>query len=202
MKCFIFDIGNVLLDYSPIKMVKRVIGDSPDAQRYADILFSRYYWERLDLDEIDIEYVKEDLKKVFSYEDHQLACYILDKWLEEITQIEGIMDVLLYLKDKGYKLYYLSNICSQFLDEGPKYEHIASLLEKFDGGVISGPLHMVKPNPEIYSHLFDKYNINPKDAFYIDDNEKNIEAGKAFRLHTYLFDGDAYKLKKYLEINF
>lgn len=202
MECFIFDIGNVLLDYSPIKMVKRVVGEAEYAQYLADTLFARYYWERLDLDKITIEDEKEDLKNVVPPHLYETACHVLDKWLEEITQIDGILDVLTYLKDKGYKLYYLSNICSQFLNEGPKYDHIAELLNIFDGGVISGPLHIVKPNPDIYHTLFEQYRINPKDAFYIDDNEKNIEAGKALGLNTYLFDGDAYKLKDYLATRF
>ena len=198
MNTFIFDIGNVLLDYSPQKMVERVIGKGEKSKYYADILFSRYYWARLDVDEITVEDVKEDLKRVLSHEEHQLACHILDRWLEEITQIEGILELLSLLKDRGYKLYYLSNICSQFIEQGYSYPHIASLLEKFDGGVISGPLHIVKPDDRIYFHLFDKYNINPEDTLYIDDNEDNIIAGKKLGLETYLFDGDAYKLKDYI----
>ncbi len=198
MECFIFDIGNVLLDYSPIKMVKRVIGDTPDTQYLADTLFSRYYWERLDLDEITIEDEKEDLKNVVPPHLYEIACHILDRWLLEITQIDGMMDVLTYLKDKGYKLYYLSNICSQFLEEGRTYKHISSLLDKFDGGVISGRLHCVKPDRRIYYHLFHSFQIDPENALYIDDNKDNIFIGKKLGLNTYLFDGDAYKLKNYL----
>ena len=95
-------------------------------------------------------------------------------------------------------LYYLSNICSQFLDEGYSYNHIKMLLDYFDGGVISGPLHLVKPDREIYDRLFNDYNIDPNDALYIDDNNDNIEAGKVVGLNTYLFDGDTYKLKDYI----
>ena len=198
MNTFIFDIGNVLLDYSPIKMVRRVIKDHPDAEYLADTLFSRYYWARLDLDEITIEDEKKDLKNVVPPHLYELACHILDKWLEEITPIDGIEEVLSYLRNKGYKLYYLSNICSQFINEGYDYPHIKKLLDYFDGGVISGPLHIVKPDKEIYDHLFAKYDINPNDALYIDDNENNIKAGKVVGLNTYLFDGDAYKLKEYI----
>ena len=198
MNTFIFDIGNVLLDYSPIKMVRRVIKDHPDAQYLADTLFSRYYWAKLDLDEITVEDEKKDLKNVVPPHLYELSCFILDKWLAEITPIEGIEEVLSYIRNKGYKLYYLSNICSQFINEGYDYPHIKKLLDYFDGGVISGPLHIVKPDKEIYDHLFTKYDINPSDALYIDDNENNIKAGKVVGLNTYLFDGDAYKLKEYI----
>ena len=198
MNTFIFDIGNVLLDYSPRKMVARVIGESKESNYLADVLYSRYYWERLDLDEITIEDEKEDLKNVLPPHLYEKGCLILDKWLEEITPIEGIGELLAFLKEKGYTLYYLSNICSQFLDEAEKHDHIKNLLKYFDGGVISGPLHIVKPNSEIYYHLFDKYSIDVNDCLYIDDNEKNIEAGRKLGLHSYLFDGSVAKLKEYI----
>ena len=96
------------------------------------------------------------------------------------------------------KLYYLSNICSQFIKEGYNHPHIKNILDYFDGGVISGPLHIVKPDKEIYYHLFDKYHINPSDALYIDDNINNIKAGQELGLNTYLFDGNSSKLKEYI----
>ena len=198
MNTFIFDIGNVLLDYSPEKMVERVLGKTPDNKYLADTCFSRYYWERLDLDEITIEDEKKDLKNVVPAHLYEKACYILDKWLEEITPIEGMGEILKMLKSNGYKLYYLSNICSQFLDESKKHKHIMDLMMNFDGGVISGPLHLIKPDEQIYQVFFKKYNVDPSDALYIDDNKKNIEAGNRLGLHTYLFDGDSDKLKDYI----
>ena len=198
MNIFIFDIGNVLLDYSPEKMVKRVIGETPDNKYLADTCFSRYYWKRLDLDEITIEDEKEDLKNVVPPHLYETACLILDRWLEEIMPIEGIEEVLSLVKERGYKLYYLSNICSQFLDDANKCPHIKKLMDYFDGGVISGPLHIVKPDKQIYFELFNQYHIDPKDALYIDDNEKNYKAGLELGLHSYLFDGDSGKLKEYI----
>ena len=41
--------------------------------------------------------------------------------------------------------------------------------------VVSGEVKMRKPFDEIYHHLFEKYNINPKTAVFIDDSKPNIE---------------------------
>ncbi len=201
VKTFIFDIGNVLFEFTPIKMVKSVIGEHIDANYLAKIIFDRKYWDKLDLDEITIEDEKEDLKNMLPPHLYPLACQILDNWLNEITPIEGIEELLSLLKERGFKLYYLSNICSQFLDERYKYSHIKRILDFFDGGVISGPLHIVKPNRYIYEHLLKKYSIKIDDALYIDDSQKNIDAGKNIGLLTYLFDGDVDKLRHYIEKN-
>ena len=90
VKTFIFDIGNVLFEFTPIKMVKSVIGEHIDANYLAKIIFDRKYWDKLDLDEITIEDEKEDLKNMLPPHLYPLACQILDNWLNEITPIEGI----------------------------------------------------------------------------------------------------------------
>ena len=129
MNTFIFDIGNVLIDYTPIDMVKRAIGDHPDALFLAQELFSRYYWDKLDLDEMTIEDVKKDIKNVIPPHLYDLADLILDKWLDIVIPVKGIEDVLSLLKEKGFKLYYLSNLCSQFIKEGYDHPHIKNILD-------------------------------------------------------------------------
>ena len=199
MKSFIFDVGNVLLNYDPHLLVSRVIGETPDNKYLADTLFDRYYWGKLDLDEIDIEDEKRMIKDVVPPHLYEISCHILDSWLDNITPIEGMRELLLYLRSRGYKLYYLSNICSQFIDHYQEYEHISSLIDLFDGGVISGKLHMVKPDKRIYEVLFKQYDINPIEAFYIDDSPINIKKGQELGLNTYLYDGDTGKLSEYIK---
>jgi putative hydrolase of the HAD superfamily len=53
-----------------------------------------------------------------------------------------------------------------------------------DGGVISYEVKYIKPEPEIYQILMDKYNINPEEAVFLDDNQANLEAAKVFGFHT------------------
>ena len=202
MNTFVFDIGNVLLNYDPILLVSRVIGETNDNEYLAKTLFDRKYWSKLDLDEIDIEDEKEDLKNVLPPHLYDIGCHILDSWLDNITQIEGVQETLEYLRSKNYKIYYLSNICSQFIDEYKEYPHIASLIDLFDGGVISGKIHIVKPDDRIYYYLFDNYHVNPREALYIDDNIDNIKKGQQLGLNTYLFDGDGNKLKDYIKGRF
>jgi putative hydrolase of the HAD superfamily len=70
-------------------------------------------------------------------------------------------------------LYYLSNMpppYARFL-EG---QH--SFLRCFDGGIFSGDVHRIKPEPEIYALLESRFALQPDQIVFIDDLKHNVEA--------------------------
>lgn len=58
---------------------------------------------------------------------------------------------------------------------------------------------MVKPSREIFEYLCRECNIVPSESIFIDDNESNINACRAFGINGYLFDGDVCALEGYLD---
>ncbi len=46
------------------------------------------------------------------------------------------------------------------------------ILKPFDGILFSAPIHMAKPDQEIYEYFFRKFDLNPSECFFIDDLEK------------------------------
>ena len=64
-------------------------------------------------------------------------------------------------------------------------------LHWFEGIVVSGMEKMRKPRPEFYQILFDRYTVIPGNSLFIDDNIKNIEAGKIIGLNTIHFKSPA-----------
>ena len=89
-------------------------------------------------------------------------------------------DLLNSLKKRGYKLYYLSDICQYNLElqvRSKKYEEDVYYLFNtfFDGGVFSYETPWRKPDPRIYQLLIDKYGINPETSAFFDDKPKNAE---------------------------
>ena len=66
--------------------------------------------------------------------------------------------------------------------------------------MISYQVGLIKPDPAIYRLLLDKYDIDPKEAVFIDDNKDNIEAAKQFGLSTILFTSREDADKKLYEL--
>ena len=65
--------------------------------------------------------------------------------------------------------------------------------------MISGEIHKVKPDRAIYDYLLTTYALNPQECIFIDDNPANIAMAESLGITGYLFDGDAAKLRTYLE---
>lgn len=104
------------------------------------------------------------------------------------------------LKEKGYKVYVLSN-WSEPVYEANKDTHLR-FLKEMDGGIMSYREGMIKPNREIYQLLCDRYNINPKEAVFLDDNAANIKGAREFGLnaiHFKSYEQAKEELDRYLE---
>lgn len=88
------------------------------------------------------------------------------------------------LKSNGYKVYLLSNYGkTNFAYARSNFKFIPYV----DGGIISYEIHYIKPEPEIYQALIDKYHFNPQEAVFLDDSLANLEGAKPFGFHTIHF---------------
>ncbi len=86
-------------------------------------------------------------------------------------------DMLKDLKSKGYKLYYLSNLCQFQLDQQLRFGRL-NFLDYFDGGVFSCETPWRKPNKKIYKFLIEKYGLVPEETIFFDDVLENIEVAE------------------------
>lgn len=97
---------------------------------------------------------------------------------------------------RRHKLFVLSNMDNEmmkFLQQ--QYPEIFSL---FDGIVYSAQIESLKPDKKIYKELLNRYNLNPKETYFIDDQEENIEGAKAVGINSILYKNPS-KLAQKLE---
>lgn len=104
------------------------------------------------------------------------------------------------LKDKGYKLYVISNWDpNSFTLFQKAFPEVFMYKNKpiFDGIVTSGTAKILKPEPAIFEKCLTDYHINPTHALFIDDEPANITtADKEFGMYTILSNPkDTDKLK-------
>lgn len=88
-------------------------------------------------------------------------------------------------KQAGHSVYILSNwdpySCALLKIRWPNFFAL------FDGIVISGEIGLIKPDPGIYQYLLQKYQLDPDDCFFIDDQEENVIAAQKEGITTYKF---------------
>ena len=93
---------------------------------------------------------------------------------------------LTYFKNRGYKLYILSNFSKPLFDRCQKE---MKFLDFMDGGYMSWQIHCLKPDPKIYQKLIKDFDIEPSKAVFIDDLLDNVAEARAQGLHAVRFTG-------------
>ena len=73
------------------------------------------------------------------------------------------------------------------------------ILKLFDGLVVSGPIHMVKPNADIFLHTLEKFGLKADESLFVDDMAVNAEGARKVGMYGYAYSGDADELLKYIE---
>ena len=97
-------------------------------------------------------------------------------WLSMLDELpQARLDYIASLRERGYRTILLSN--SNELHWDPIWERY-NLGSYFDAVFASHHLHMAKPNKEIFDHVVKEANV--LNALYVDDLEKNRNAGETF----------------------
>ncbi|HET6784685.1 MAG TPA: HAD-IA family hydrolase [Erysipelotrichaceae bacterium] len=190
----VFDMGNVLLDYSPHLIVSKFTDDIQLVQLLVNEIFYKQEW--LDLDQ---GIIKEDeaigsISKRIDSKYLDLVKQIFNKWHLYLTEREEMIDLLKMLKSKGYKLYLFSNASLRF------YQYVNSFkcLDYFDLKVISADLKVSKPNLDFYRQASSLCQIDLKESFFIDDSAVNILESNTLNMDGYIYNGTFRLLIEYL----
>ena len=108
-------------------------------------------------------------------------------------EVPHMAELLAELKEKGYKLYGLSNWCSKVYDIIPRY----SIFNLLDGYVVSSDVHLIKPDTAIYHCLCEKYGLKPEECLFADDKMPNIVGARNAGMEAVLFT-DAHRYAQHL----
>ena len=199
IKNVVFDFGQVLVRFEPAYMVGQYVTQPEDAALLEKVVFDILYWDRLDAGTITDEAVMEAVKTRLPERLWSVAKTIYYNWIYNIPEIEGMRDLILYIKDKyGASVFVLSNISVYFADHSGEIP----ILDLVDGCIFSSKCGRVKPERDIYEYLCSHFDIIPEETVFVDDRADNIEGARSVGIDGYLFDGNAAKLKNYLDEKF
>lgn len=189
----IFDLGNVLIDFSPYSIVSSYTNDVHTIQTLVCEIFLKQEWLDLDQGIMTLREAKERILQRLDATLHVLALDILDTWYNHLTERPYFPDLLKELKAMGYRLVLFSNAALCFHD----YQNRIQALEHFDYKVISADLNLSKPDPAFYQVACKKAGIDPSTAFFIDDSMANIQAAQAFGIDSFWYNGNFDRLVDY-----
>ena len=183
LKNIIFDFGGVLVDWNPRYLYDKYFGDEERSEWFLNNI-CLYSWNlQMDGGKPFAEGVSE-LQAQHPEWKEAIAIYHT-RWVEMMGgEVEGTADVLRRLKTAGYKIYGLTNWSAETF---PMIRDTYPVFGEFDGIVVSGEEHLLKPDAAIYRCLLDRYALIPAESIFIDDNEANVAAALDLGLEAHRF---------------
>jgi len=165
IKNIIFDLGNVLLKFTPKVFLLRFTKDNEYIDQFVSKITRSKMWLALDRGTSTLENARTLFLSKYPDEKDFIELFF-DQWMDMLTPIEENIKILEELKELGYRSYILSN----YIIEAFSYIHLKySFLSLFDGQIISGVEKVIKPEKAIYELLLSRYNLIPEECLFIDD---------------------------------
>ena len=185
----IFDIGNVLASFRWADLFHDLgfAGEMFDRIAAATVLHPTM-WNEFDRSLMsDEEIIAKCIERAPEYEQEiRLLFSKTELLVEEYTYSA---DWIRSLKDRGYRVYLLSNYGKTSF-EAARDKGRLSFLPLVDGSVISYEVQIVKPEPGIYQALLAKYNLNAAECVFLDDKAENVEAAKKLGFHGIVVESE------------
>lgn len=198
IKNIVFDMGKVLVGYDAMRVCRRYVEDETDRRQVCTAVFVSPEWLLMDMGVIPEPQALAQICARLPARLHAQAGLCLRDWHKyNMWTLTDMEPVLRRLKDRRFGLYVCSNASMRLLE---CYREVLPAPDCFDGILFSAEVRCMKPQEEMYRHLFRRFGLKPEECFFIDDVELNIEGARACGMDGYCFaDGDMGKLRTVLD---
>jgi epoxide hydrolase-like predicted phosphatase len=176
------DLGGVMLEWNPDELLKP-FQPEPELRRQLRASVFNHDWRMFDRGQITEAELHLRLVVATGHPSDTIGAIIAAArgCLREKPETVRLVRTL---RQQGFNLYCLSNM------PGPFYEDLRrrhDFWDVFHGVVISGEIRLMKPEPQIYLHLLERFGLRAPECVFVDDLQANVDAAKAVGLHAIRF---------------
>lgn len=183
IKNIVFDIGNVLVKWDPLSVVKNIFPTVADPVQLTTLLFKSELWFAINRGEMSENELISKYHQTLNINIETLK-ELLEAIKESLVQIPGSFELLDNLYKAPYPLYALTDNTYEIMNYLQKrYD----FWNKFKGIVMSAEIGYLKPSPQIYKHLLETYQLIPQETLFMDDYLINVEGARAVNMQAIQF---------------
>ena len=185
VKAVVFDLGGVLIDWDPRYLYRKLLADEAAVEEFLATVCTMEWNLEQDRGRPFAEAVAELVER---HPEHAAAITAYhERWPEMLAgDIPGTVELLAGLRAAGVPLYALTNWSAEtFVVARERF----GFLEWFDGVLVSGEERLVKPDPAIFELLAERFGLDPRETFYVDDSEVNVAAARELGFDAVSFTG-------------
>lgn len=177
IKNIIFDIGNVLVDFRWRELMDELHLTKEDKDRFEVYVFGGKWWHHLDHGTMEEDEVVKHLRE--DNAEYQDAFDLVWKNRDQLVRpYDYSVSWIKGLKEKGYKIYLLSNYPEKLFTMHAENGSFP-FLDLVDGKVVSAFEKKIKPDADIYECLMDRYGLKAEECVFIDDRAENVQGAVA-----------------------
>jgi putative hydrolase of the HAD superfamily len=177
----VFDFGAVLVNWRPRDVVRKhfphIAHSEETAAQLATSFFAHADWQAFDAGRVSPQQISQQTAQRLSLDVSKVQDMV-DAIADHIAPIESSVQVLERLFTQkathGHKLYFLSNMPVPYARGLERH----AFMRCFDGGIFSGDVGLIKPQPEIFHKLESMYGLQGQEILFIDDHPANITAAQ------------------------
>ena len=181
----VFDIGNVLIEWDPRNLYRRLIPDPVRMEWFLETVCTSDWnleqdrgrsWEEAVAERVALFPDQEELIRAYDTGWHQMVP----------GEIAGSVRILEELHEAGVPLFAITNFSAA------KYEEALArfpFLRLFRDTIVSAHERLLKPDEAIYRLLLDRHDIDPRRAVFIDDSARNVAGAAAAGMEAIHFVG-------------
>lgn len=183
----VFDIGGVLLDWDPRHLYRKLFSDQVAMERFLSEVCTLDWHAAHDRGRSARESCAELAAR------HPAQAELIMAWAQRseemvVGPIEGTVALLAELRAAGLPCYALTNMEAETY---PLRRERWEFLRWFDGAVVSAHERVIKPDPEIFRRLLDRFALRAESTALIDDSPRNIETALGLGFRAVRFESPA-----------
>ena len=184
IKNIVFDFGGVLIDWNPRYLYRSYFAGDKERMEWFLQNVCTYPWNiQMDGGKPFAEGVAE-LTALHPEWAEAIGVYHT-RWAEMIGgEVEGTASLIKRLKAAGYRVFGLTNWS---METYPLIRDNYEVFSLFEGVVVSGEEHLLKPDGKIYRCLLERYSLEAAESVFLDDNADNVAGAEAVGMEAVRF---------------
>lgn len=186
-KYFIFDIGNVLVNFDFQVLLRQIAADSGtpvEQPTERDLEMHHAVEEGVISDQEFVDYLNE--AKGLSW----TVDMLIGVWQKMFTVNQTGYGLFREAIARGLPVYTLSNIAEHHIDAIER--NWPGFFDGATGLFLSYQVGARKPNAEIYQHMLENLGVKGEQCLFLDDLTRNVDSARAAGIHALQFIPENY----------
>jgi len=170
----VFDVGNVLVRWSPLLIMRRALANAPDSDEWAHRFFGHELWRQLNRGHLSEGDAQRHYMRALGMTTEQVEA-VFHHVKATQDPVPGSHELLLRLHRAGIPLYALTDNVREIVDHlRQRYD----FWQYFRGVVVSAEVGCLKPDPAIFQRLLEDHGLIAERTVFIDDVAANVAGAR------------------------